>query len=200
MVMAKAHALRIIFTIFLAIGIFNLQLYFIDKNPPAKGNVVSVNDAPKKELKREWKNRHYSIDVSNPGRWIYFSFSKGSTVEQTEKWDIAFKRTKIITNSGVTNPEGGVAVLNVGGVDFEAVKDIPANGFKIDKKSFWGSEISNPALKGWYRYNSTTHKIKSNNDLYIVKTSENKFAKMKIVDYYCEDKSACITMEYVYPL
>ena len=160
------------------------------------------------------------IDATSKGRWALVDFSSGKTHfvkdldEQRDElqrldWDMGFQRTKIVTNSGVTNPKGNVGVINLGPVDFNNILEVPANEFTQDSKTF-GKRV-NKALSGWYNYRTRTHNIESKKNVYVVKTSENDFFKMRILNYYCSnaekdcrsvmcgrDQAACLTVEYLF--
>jgi hypothetical protein len=174
---------------------------------------------PKKLKVIKSSNPTLTIDATSKERWALVDFSSGKTHfvsdldEQKEElgrldWDMGFQRTKIVTNSGVTNPTGKVGAVNLGPVDFDSIVEVPETDFIQDSRSF-GSRV-NKAFNGWYNYRTRTHNIESNKHVYILKTSDNSFFKMRILNYYCSkdatdcrtvmcsrDEAACLTVEYI---
>ncbi|GJL78157.1 MAG: hypothetical protein NPINA01_11460 [Nitrospinaceae bacterium] len=174
--------------------------------PPKKLNIIKTS------------NPTLTIDATSKNRWTLVNFSSGKTYHVTDldeqkdelarlDWDMGFQRTKIVTNSGVTNPKGTVGVMNLGLVDFNSILEVPDVDFMQDSRSF-GKRV-NKALTGWYNYRTRTHNIESKKNVYIVKTSSNQFLKMRILNYYCtknaedcrtvmcnRDEAACLTVEY----
>lgn len=171
---------------------------------------------PKKINKISTRNPTIEINAKAKDSWMLVDFSSGKTravnEEDTKKkdmeWDLGFSRTKIITNSGATNPVGIAGVINLGPIDFDAVDNAPKTGYVEDKLSF-GSLI-NKEFAGWYNYRTRTHNIESKNNVYVIKMADKGFMKMRILNYYCGKKdqdcrtmmcsrqqAACLTVEYV---
>ena len=157
------------------------------------------------------------VDAQSKERWTLVDFSSKKTFQisdpesdkeqmNQQDWDLGFQRTKIISNGGVTNPQGVVTIANLGPVDFDSVVRIPEANFVPDVRS-WG-HVNNPSIVGWYLYRTRTHNIESKRNIYIVKTSDG-YLKLKILNYYCKraesacesamcprDEAACLTVEY----
>ncbi len=149
----------------------------------------------------------YTLSARDPERWTYFDFSRGSVVEVPHQfvvdWDLAFQRHKILVNGGATNPKGQGAILNLGEVPFEAVTEAPVEGYVEDTIATITADsivTENLAIKSWYRYNWLTHVLRPKPHVYVVRTADGKYAKMRLVSYYCEggQASGCFTFEYVY--
>ena len=172
--------------------------------------------------------RHKSFETNNPvlkvsaqskEKWTLVDFSSQKTfqisdpqIDRTlmnqQDWDLGFQRTKIISNGGVTNPPGKVAIANLGPVDFNSVIQIPEASFVPDTRS-WGN-VSNPSIIDWYLYRTRTHNIESKRNVYIVQTGDG-LLKLRILNYYCKrpesecktsmcsrDEAACLTVEYTH--
>jgi hypothetical protein len=172
--------------------------------------------------------RHKSFETNNPvlkvnaqskEKWTLVDFSTQKTfqISDPEKdqelmnqqdWDLGFQRTKIISNGGVTRPQGKVAIANLGPVDFNSVVQIPEVAFVPDVRS-WGN-VNNPSIIDWYLYRTRTHNIESKRNVYIVKTGDG-LLKLRILNYYCQrpesecktsmcprDEAACLTVEYIH--
>ena len=127
---------------------------------------------------------------------------------QNLDWDLGFSRTKIITNGGATNPLGFTGAINLGPVEFNKVNKAPKKGYIEDEITF--GNLINKELSDWYTYRTRTHNIESKNNVYLIKLSNDRFMKMRILNYYCGKKdqdcrtvmcsrqqAACLTVEYV---
>jgi len=174
---------------------------------------------PKKIKKVSTQNPTIQVNAKTKDSWMLVHFSSGKTQAvkdgknkkealQSLDWDMGFSRTKIITNGGATNPLGNTGVINLGPVDFDQVSKAPKKGYIEDKISF--GNLINKELSDWYNYRTRTHNIESKNNVYVVKLTDNRFMKMRILNYYCGKKdqdcrtmmcsrqqAACLTVEYV---
>lgn len=141
------------------------------------------------------------IDATNEDQWTYFDFSRGRQVKihdpSSLEWDLAFRRGKIISNGGATNKFGKAGLIDLGEVSFDAVENVPLKEFIADKAT--RTETENPVLVQWYRYNYITHKLTARKNVYIMRTSDGKFAKIQFMSFYCTNKQpGCIQMKYAY--
>src|SRR3970282_580133 len=110
-------------------------------------------------------------------------------------WDLALRRTDLLTNSGDTNPrgEGGAVDLDEVPLD-EAV--VPGGGYLQDATHDEGG-IENPALPKGYNYDGPSHIITSKNHTYALKTNTGEVVLLTFVSYYCDDGSpGCVTFRY----
>lgn len=140
----------------------------------------------------------YTIDARSREDWVYFSFSLGTNVSTTQDaldWDLAFRRTDLLTNSGETNPEGGGGAVDLGEVSLADALG-PTTGFATDA-THEDRGLENPSLHSWYNYNWTSHIITSKNHTYALLTAQGDVVLLTFVSYYCDDDSpACITFRY----
>jgi hypothetical protein len=151
------------------------------------------------------ENMRHTIDATASNKWAHFSFSKG-VVFYSEKiasdsldWDLAFRRAKIISNGGATNPSGKGAVAVIGTDSFDSVTSVPQSGlFHADRIEGNPSEPKNPALDKWYKYDFWTHRLKPKEQVLAIRTADGHYAKLVILDYYCGDAAACYTVRYTY--
>jgi len=174
---------------------------------------------PKKIVKISTNNPTIQVNAKIKDAWNLVNFSSGKThtikdnkakekAFQEINWDLGFSRTKIITNGGSTNPLGETGAINLGPVDFDAVSKAPKIGYVQDKVSF--GNLKNKELSDWYNYRTRTHNIESKKNVYIIKLKDERFMKMRILNYYCGKKdaecrsmmcsrqqAACLTVEYV---
>jgi len=141
------------------------------------------------------------IDATNEEQWTYFDFSRGKQVNihdpSSLEWDLAFRRGKIITNGGATNKFGKAGLIDLGEVSFDAVENVPLKDFISDKST--RTQTENPLLVQWYKYNYISHKLTARKNVYVMRTSNGKFAKIQFLSFYCADKQpGCIQMKYAY--
>jgi len=141
------------------------------------------------------------VNASSEDNWVYFDFSRGEVVDIHDKssieWDLAFRRSKVISNGGATNKFGKAGLINLGSLDFDQVAEVPLENYVQDKAT--RTETENPILLKWYKYNYLTHKLSAKPNTYAVRTANSKFVKVKFLDFYCSNKeTGCIKMQYVY--
>jgi hypothetical protein len=54
-------------------------------------------------------------------------------------------------------------------------------------------------MEKWFDYSYLANVLAPKSFVYLVRTHDGKYAKMRILSYYCVNKSAgCLTFEYVY--
>ncbi|GIX48095.1 MAG: hypothetical protein KatS3mg131_2306 [Candidatus Tectimicrobiota bacterium] len=146
----------------------------------------------------------YTVDARSKEIWMYFDFSRGAVVPvqdpKRDEWDLAFQRHAIRTNGGDTNPAGQAAVAVLEGVDFAAVTRVPPDArFVRDVRGKNRLSSYNPAFYKWYHYDYLSHTLTPKPVVYLVRTQDGKYAKLRILSYYCKGKEAgCLTFEYVY--
>lgn len=146
----------------------------------------------------------YTIDSRSKEMWMYFDFSRGSVVHvdnpKTGDWDLSIRRHVIRTNGGATSPNGQAAIFAIEDQDFSAVTRVPDGAeFVSDVRAKKRLHPYNPVVDRWYKYSYTTNVLLPKPIVYLVRTQQGKYAKMRIVSYYCKGNlSGCMTIEYVY--
>ncbi len=146
----------------------------------------------------------YTLDASDIEKWVFFDFSRGSVIEKMERdsldWDIAFKRAKLLTNGGATNKEGKGGALAVNLAKIHEVASVPeGTAFETDYRPYKKPERENRALVKWFKYNYINHRLEPKPEVYVIRTADGRFAKMKILSYYCQgEKVGCYTFQYLY--
>ena len=101
----------------------------------------------------------------------------------TSKWDLGFRGTTIITNSGNSGPAQGGAFVLVG--TFDDLKDIPVDSvFKTDNAPS-AYAITAGSGRGWYTYNAPVNLVTPiPGRVLVIRTANGKFAKVEILNYY----------------
>ena len=130
----------------------------------------------------------YTLDASSTQQWRRFAFDRASVVE-SGAWDIAFRRSHLITAEG-----GGI--VDLGPVPFDSVAEAPETGYLANAAT---GDSTNPAVGKWYDYNMLSHLLMSKRHVYAVRTARGKYAKLELLAYYCKDAgTACLTFRYAY--
>ena len=146
----------------------------------------------------------YTIDARSENVWVYFDFSRGAVVpvldSKEDAWDLAFKRYVMKTNGGRSNPDGQGAVLKLRRRDFVALSKVPGDvEFQADVHPKNRLHPFNPVLEKWYNYSYLANVLAPKPEVYVIRTQEGKYAKMRMLSYYCTGNVAgCMTFEYVY--
>lgn len=146
---------------------------------------------------RLWGPHTVTVDASDPERWRYFAFARGSVVDGPgpAEWDLAFRRFHVVANGG-PGFAGDAGVLALGDVPFDSVAVVPASGYVQARAP---ADSTNGALERWYTYSWTSHLLSSRPTVYAVRTADGRYAKLQMRGYYCEGaRPGCVTFRYVY--
>lgn len=143
--------------------------------------------------------------LGTTNHFTFFRLSDSSIVQlqdsATTKWDIAFRGSSIIINSGTSGPGQAGAFLYNG--LFSTLLEVPTDSiFKIDNSPTFSIG------KGWYSYDPVTMILSATPGKIIVfRTTEAKYAKLEILSYYknapaspnaFKDLPRYFTFRYVY--
>ena len=132
------------------------------------------------------------IDSRDMVKWIYFDFETKSALMPADPlkdtaWDLMFQRFHAGSNGGVSGP-GGVEVAILPAADFNAISKAPPSGFISDMPDPPGGEVGSGRVfhlgEGWYIYDLNVHVLSPRDIVYVVKTHEANYYKMKITSYY----------------
>lgn len=152
--------------------------------------------------------RDLPADTASTGRYTYFSLRDSSIVAQedssTAKWDVAFRATSVIVNSGVRGPgKGGAMILTA--VDFDTLSAAPDGEYRVE-------QAGQPAIpSAWYTYTGSAGTppntiLMNPGVVLVIRASDGKYAKLKMVSYYrggaaiptATDKARFYTFTYTY--
>lgn len=172
---------------------------------PGEGKLAS-NESKKAEpvpvQPENLLNTHVvTVNASSEKDYVYFNFSDGKPVKihdpSSLEWDLAFRRSKVITNGGASSKLGKAGLIDLGPVGFDTVTEVPRDNYVVDVST--RTDTENPVILKPYNYNYLTHKLKPKKNVYAAKTADSKFAKFQFMDFYCENKEVgCITIRFVY--
>ena len=179
---------------------------------------TTTNDTTETTLKTEEitlsRTTNYGED------WIYFSFETNSEVSGIDtnnyttstKWDIAFNRNNVRTNSGLSGiGEGGV--YDAGKVDFSSIIKANESGYMADSNIYivagfnpdhspimletTGSATFIGCIDVEMGAQGPTYP--TNDHIYVIKTANGKYAKVLIKGFYNENgDSGYINFKYSY--
>lgn len=123
--------------------------------------------------------------VTQPNTYHYFSLASGTEVAsadaKTNKWDLAFSGTTILTNGGTSGPgQGGALIVEK---PFDSITEAPKEGYKTDGGN--GNAIAGGSGNSWYKYDMSVHAILPIvGRTILVKTAEGRYAKVEMISYY----------------
>jgi hypothetical protein len=121
------------------------------------------------------------------GRYTLFSLERNVVVPSsdsaTNRWDIGFRGTTIITNSGNSGPGQGGAFVFVG--LFDDLRSVPVDSvFRVDNAPT-AYAIPSGSNRGWYVYNAPVNLVTPiPGRVLVIRTATGKFAKVEILNYY----------------
>ncbi|MCU0380501.1 MAG: HmuY family protein [Chitinophagaceae bacterium] len=121
------------------------------------------------------------------GKFTFFSLERNTVVPSsdsaTNKWDIGFRGTTIITNSGNSGPGQGGAFVFIG--LFDDLLTIPADSvFRVDNAPS-SYAIPTGSNRGWYVYNAPVNLVTPvPGRVLVIRTATGKYAKLEILNYY----------------
>lgn len=142
-----------------------------------------------------------TLDATSAEEWVMFDFAQGQVVQgdlDSLGWDVAFQRTKLLTNSGVTNPSGLGGAVDLGEVPLETAGPPGSVSFVTDSLGGEdGDEPENIAAGRWYTYSFISHIVSVKPNTYLIRTGGDLDALVQFDSYYCADEeSGCITFRY----
>lgn len=127
------------------------------------------------------------VDASDAMNWTYYSATNGVVTpdapEASDEWDIAFRRSEVRTNSGVSGVGAGGAKATEAAFDSIVVTD--TFDFAVDALIDTGAPGStptslNPILRSWYDYDPRIHAVTPKDLRYIVRGGDGAYYKLEI--------------------
>ncbi len=171
------------------------------ETPSPPETVTTEGPAPVPDVAPVVDSTRYTVDARSKQEWVLFDFNSGEVVDGDftgTTWDIALQRTKLLTNSGVTNPSGPGGAYDLGEVLLQDAVPPEQAVFSVDVLGGEDEdEPENPAIGGWYNYQFIKHVISVKPNTYLVRTGEGLDVLVQFDSYYCEDEEpACVTFSY----
>lgn len=144
-----------------------------------------------------------TVTAATEGSWVGVNLRTGvvgtSTSTSDLTWDIAVSRTNIRTNSG-TSGNGEAGAVELSNTDLSDVSTAPPGGYEVDEMlpvpgSPGSGEFSgNPVLNGWFDYDDVNHTVSPRDVIYVVRTANGDFAKLKVLAY----DEGVLTLSFAY--
>jgi hypothetical protein len=89
-----------------------------------------------------------------------------------------------------------VAVIH--GIPFDSLLEAPAAGYAASQVSR-GGDTATAAFEDWYDYSFLSHLLTPGDLVFVLRTADGRYAKLKILDYYCPGaQPGCLTFRYAY--
>ena len=149
--------------------------------------------------------------------WIYFSLKDGKELAgidesnrmENHDWDLAFNRYNVRTNSGKSGSGKG-GVMDTGKTHMAEVTEVPAGEFTVDVMGEITKDMSgfpppsmesplNEVLGEAIFFQGPPPEYIPNNHIYIVRTADGKYAKVKITGFHNDrGQSGYVNFEYQY--
>ena len=131
-----------------------------------------------------------TIDATDEEAWVYLEFesSRLATVTSPEtdlNWDIGLRRYHVKINGGVSG-SGDMALSIVSGGDFDAITAAPADGYITDTADDDEDGVPEYAMETWYDYDHSSHLLSPSDQVYVLRTVEGNYVKLRFDDYYDE--------------
>jgi len=150
-------------------------------------SMTGADDEPMSEIEIQ---QYEDLDaVGTDGSFTFFSLLNGGIVASedsaTTGWDIAIRGTTILTNSGVSGPgDGGAILLDV---PFDEVSIAPESGYSTDSEE--SLAIPTGSGNGWYSYTGQSNPqfaiLPIENKTIVLKSGNGRhYAKLEIISYY----------------
>jgi hypothetical protein len=145
--------------------------------PPPAAQTVLVQDLPADPATRD---PNTGAVVGGNNEYTFFRFSDSTIVSHEDsassKWDIGFRGTDIILNSGTSGP--GTAQGQVVNSTLAEITAAPADGYASD-------DANGHVFGEWYNYNPTTHIVTSvPGYILVIHTADGKYVKVELLSYY----------------
>ncbi|WP_218110045.1 HmuY family protein [Oligoflexus tunisiensis] len=127
------------------------------------------------------------IDATSRTDWVGLDLDSAGFISVADlpnqpTWDLAFKRTSIKMN-------GADVQMQVVAKDFAAIELAPKDGYVSDQPSTAPEAVETAGLAfhvepAWYAYDINTHVVSSRGLVYVIKSNEGRYFKLKFLDYY----------------
>jgi len=129
------------------------------------------------------------VDATSTSDFRFLDLDTGHSVDASEGWDLAFSRFRVRVNGGTTGG-GGVQVALLDGADWGAVTEAPDGGWTVpgpdgeDDDDTEPDNVFNNGTDDWYEYEIETHTLTARDRVYVVASTERRFYKLQLLDYY----------------
>lgn len=171
----------------LSAGIFLVSCKQEKVDAPVILGTKSVNDLQADTILGVYTSGPATGQPYGSGKFTFYSLERNEVVANsdsaTNKWDLAFRGTTVLTNSGTSGPGNGGAYIYVG--TFADLGQVSADSsFRVDNGSA-SLAIRSGSGNGWYNYNGATQIVTPiPGRVLVIRTATGKYAKVEILNYY----------------
>jgi len=129
------------------------------------------------------------VDATDESTIHRLDLDTGLEVGVDEGWELGFSRFRVTINGGLGGP-GGVRVAQLEDVAFDDVTRAPADGWTVPGPDGDGDDddepddVFNDGVDDWYEYDPETHTLTARDLVYAVASTEGRFFKLQLLDYY----------------
>lgn len=130
-----------------------------------------------------------TVDATDYDDYQFLDLDSGRST--SKGWDLSFRRFLILSNGGVSG-DGGVQILKFVDTEFDEVETTPGpdTRWMIDRRDGPSDEdsftdtIFNNGDDDWYNYDLNDHSLSTKGYVYIVRSTEDRYYKLRIESYY----------------
>ena len=125
--------------------------------------------------------------------WVYVDLDApkempASEALETQEWDIAFQRFKIMSNGGVSG-SGNVEVALLKKQNFDILEVAPSEGYvkdAADSQTDGDQDVDSAFLidGAWYYYDLAKHRLTPRDVVYVIRTTGGSHVKLQMLSYY----------------
>ncbi len=128
------------------------------------------------------------IDATSETNWVYLDLERARVVTPADpaddpSWDMGFRRYKVSSNGGVSGT-GGLEVSPRFGADYNAISEVPSDGWVSDRPDADGDGDLEYAFDTWFDYDSDAHEVTPAAVVFVVRTVERNHVKLEFLGYY----------------
>ena len=158
-----------------------------------------------------------TIDASEYGSWVYFSFEKDTIVEITNyqtslDWDLGFHRSDLRVNCGKSGIGKG-GTIATGTTNFDEITIAPESNYSLNDSIEIAVDIASfpplmetvpgdTVLTKWIEMtygNANGPEYSYSNEIFVIKTAKGNYAKIWLKDYFNDEpRSGFVTLKYSY--
>jgi hypothetical protein len=145
-----------------------------DKDDTGTGSEVSAGEAV--------------INATSESNWVYLDLESATMVtpatpEDSDEWDLGFRRYKVMLNGGVSGT-GQMQAVPMPGVDYNTDLEEPTEGWITDEPDADGDGDMEYALDSWFDYDSDSHEVTPADTIFVLRTVEGGLLKFEFLGYY----------------
>jgi hypothetical protein len=138
-----------------------------------------------------WNDGGYwetTVNATSASQYAYYGFSHRDTLTLTPEqaandtsWNIAFERSNVILNSGVSGPGNTVAIDLASMGRMDSTDFMGFNNPMSLPDSAWTADSYSLVIDDWYSYNHNNRMLTPTRYVYIMKDANSNYVKFQII-------------------